>query len=83
MRRKEFCVKKGAQWQLRLTLVSSKAEGLLSPKRAFVAQFRKRREAERERLAGWVEHTMSRDAACFDSLEELLTFFTRVRGSMA
>jgi hypothetical protein len=50
----------------------------LTPHRAFVVQFSAETTIEAGRLAGRVEHVVSRQATTFHSLEALLAFFARV-----
>ena len=50
----------------------------LLPQWAFVVQFRTETDVKRSRCTGRVEHVVSGQATHFDSLEELLTFMTRV-----
>ena len=52
-------------------------EPLLSPRRAFVVQFREEMDATPPRFSGRVEHMVSGDAARFHSLEELWAFFVQ------
>lgn len=56
----------------------TKREPSLPTNRAFVVQFRVETDLERGRCAGRVEHVVSGQATHFVSLEELLTFITRV-----
>lgn len=56
----------------------SREESPLSPRRAFVVQFRVETEATREHFTGRVEHIVSGRASRFHSPEELLAFFTRI-----
>jgi hypothetical protein len=53
-------------------------ESPLSPRRAFVVQFREEREGARGRVSGRVEHMASGHATRFRSPEELWAFFTRI-----
>ena len=53
-------------------------ESLLSPRRAFVVQFREETEASRQRFTGRVEHMVSGSATRFHSSKELLAFFAQV-----
>ena len=53
-------------------------ESLLSPRRAFVVQFREETEGVPAHFAGRVEHIVSGHAARFHSPEELWAFFTRI-----
>ena len=53
-------------------------EAPLSPRRAFVVQFRERTDDARERFAGRVEHVVSGRAAHFRSPEQLTRFMRRV-----
>ena len=50
----------------------------LTPQRAFVVQFLADTEPEVDRVAGRVEHIVSRQAVHFASLEALLAFIARV-----
>jgi hypothetical protein len=50
----------------------------LSPRRAFVVQFRTETAGAQARFAGRVEHMISGHATRFHSPEELWAFFTRV-----
>lgn len=50
----------------------------LLPEWAFVVQFRTETEIEQGRWVGRVEHVVSGQATRFDTLDELLTFITRV-----
>ena len=50
----------------------------LTPQRAFVVQFLADTDPEVGRVAGRVEHVVSRQAAHFASLEALLAFIARV-----
>jgi hypothetical protein len=50
----------------------------LTPQRAFVVQFLADTDPEAGRVAGRVEHVVSRQAVHFASLEALLTFIARV-----
>jgi hypothetical protein len=50
----------------------------LLPEWAFVVQFRVETDMEHSRMEGRVEHVVSGQATRFQSLEELLTFMTRV-----
>ena len=50
----------------------------LLPEWAFVVQFRVGTDMEHGRMEGRVEHVVSGQATRFHSLEELLTFMTRV-----
>lgn len=50
----------------------------LSPQRAFVVQFRGGAEAEPVRFTGRVEHMTTGHATRFESVEDLVTFVTRV-----
>jgi len=50
----------------------------LSPQRAFVVQFRTGTGAEPGRFVGRVEHMTSGQATRFASVEDLVTFVTRV-----
>jgi hypothetical protein len=53
-------------------------EATLSPRRAFVVQFREGTGDARERFAGLVEHMVSGHAAHFSSAEQLTQFMRRV-----
>ena len=53
-------------------------EALLSPRRAFVVQFREETDTARMRFTGRVEHLVSGHATRFHSPQELLAFFTQV-----
>jgi hypothetical protein len=50
----------------------------LVPQRAFVVQFRDQTRPEQALYTGRVEHITSGHATRFGSLEELITFLTRV-----
>jgi hypothetical protein len=50
----------------------------LTPQRAFVVQFSADTTVEAGRMAGRVEHIVSRQATTFHTLEALLTFCARV-----
>lgn len=50
----------------------------LSPRRAFVVQFRAETETAQEWFAGRVEHMVSGRAVRFSSPEELWAFFKRI-----
>lgn len=54
----------------------------LLPDWAFVVQFREGTDMEHNRMEGRVEHVVSGQAVRFHSLEELLTFMTRVLTTM-
>jgi hypothetical protein len=47
-------------------------------RRAFIVQFRAETDLAQARCAGRVEHVVSGQATHFQSLEELLTFLTRI-----
>jgi hypothetical protein len=47
-------------------------------RRAFIVQFRAETDLAQARCTGRVEHVVSGQATHFQSLEELLEFFTRV-----
>ena len=49
-----------------------------APERAFVVQFGRETAVDTGRLAGRVEHVVSRQAARFQSLDELVAFMTAV-----
>ena len=53
-------------------------EALLSPRRAFVVQFREETDAAELHFTGRVEHLVSGHATRFHSPQELLAFFTQV-----
>jgi hypothetical protein len=53
-------------------------ESLLSPRRAFVVQFREETEGAQSHFTGRVEHMVSGHATRFHSPEELLAFFAQV-----
>ena len=55
-----------------------RGESPLSPRRAFVVQFREETEASRQRFTGRVEHMVSGSATRFHSSKELLAFFAQV-----
>jgi hypothetical protein len=57
-------------------------EPLLSPRRAFVIQFRAETNDLQERFAGRVEHVVSGQTTHFQSVEELLAFISRVLAGM-
>jgi hypothetical protein len=50
----------------------------LSPQRAFVVQFRAGAGAEPVRFTGRVEHMTTGQTTRFESVEDLVTFVTRV-----
>lgn len=50
----------------------------LPVRQAFVVQFRAEMDVEQGNFVGRVEHVVSGQAALFQSVDELLTFFTRV-----
>lgn len=50
----------------------------LSPRRAFVVQFRVETNVEVGQIAGRVEHVVSGQATHFQSLDELLSFIMRM-----
>jgi hypothetical protein len=50
----------------------------LTPQRAFVVQFRDQTGHKQELFTGRVEHITSGQATRFRSLDELITFLTRV-----
>jgi hypothetical protein len=50
----------------------------LSPRRAFVVQFREETEGAQSHVAGRVEHMVSGHATRFHSPDELWAFFTRI-----
>ena len=52
-------------------------ESPLSPRRAFVVQFREETDTARARFSGRVEHLVSGHATRFHSPEELLAFFVQ------
>jgi len=56
----------------------TREEPALVRRRAFVVQFRAETEFAQARCAGRVEHVVSGQATQFQSLEELLAFFTRM-----
>ncbi len=56
----------------------SQEEPLLSPRRAFVVQFREEADVGRTRFRGRVEHLVSGRAMRFHSPEELLAFLAEV-----
>ena len=58
--------------------VESVEEAPLSPRRAFVVQFRESADEAHERFAGRVEHVVSGRAAHFRSPEQLTRFMRRV-----
>ena len=53
-------------------------EALLSPRRAFVVQFREETDAAQIHFTGRVEHLVSGHATRFHSPQDLLAFFTQV-----
>jgi len=53
-------------------------EPVLVARRAFVVQFRAETEFVQARCTGRVEHVVSGPATHFQSVEELLAFFTRI-----
>jgi len=56
----------------------AKNQPALPARRAFVVQLHAEARVERSHFKGRVEHIVSHQAAHFESLEELLTFITRV-----
>ena len=58
--------------------MTPRPEHPLSPHRAFVVQFRAETDITQARVEGRVEHVVSGQATHFQSLEELLAFFTRI-----
>src|SRR5262245_17975232 len=56
----------------------SPEESPLSPRRAFVVQFREETEGAQGHFAGRVEHIVSGHAARFHSPAALMAFFTRI-----
>jgi hypothetical protein len=50
----------------------------LPSNRAFVVQFHAEADIAKERFTGRVEHIVSYQATCFDSLAALVTFMARV-----
>lgn len=56
----------------------AKNQPSLPARRAFVVQFHAEARVERGHFKGRVEHVVSHQAMHFESLEELLTFITRV-----
>jgi len=56
----------------------NREESLLSPRRAFVVQFRVETGTAPERFTGRVEHIVSGHATRFHSPQELLAFFSQV-----
>lgn len=67
----QYCVSYGE-------VPGNQEESLLSPRRAFVVQFRKEPEGVEGHFTGRVEHMVSGHAARFHSPQELLAFFTQV-----
>ena len=61
---------------------AGEAEQLLSPRRAFVVQFREEMDATPGRCGGRVEHIVSGHATRFSSREELWMFFSRILSSV-
>jgi hypothetical protein len=57
-------------------------EAPLSPRRAFVVQFRKGTGDARDRFAGRVEHMVSGHAAHFHTPQQLTRFLRRVLGAL-
>jgi hypothetical protein len=57
-------------------------ESPLSPRRAFVVQFRAETAMEQWRFVGRVEHVVSGQATHFHSLEELLAFMAHILASV-
>ena len=53
-------------------------EPALAARRAFVVQFRAETDLAQARCAGRVEHVVSGQATHFQSIEEMLTFFTQI-----
>ena len=56
----------------------TKNQPSLPARRAFVVQVHAEAQVERGHFKGRVEHVVSHQAAHFESLEELVTFITRV-----
>jgi len=56
----------------------AEAPSALSPRRAFVVQFRAETDMAQGRCTGRVEHVVSGQATRFVSLEELLAFMAQV-----
>ena len=56
----------------------NREESLLSPRRAFVVQFREETDAAQIHFTGRVEHLVSGHATRFHSPQDLLAFFTQV-----
>jgi len=56
----------------------AKNQPSLPARRAFVVQVHAEAQVERGHFKGRVEHVVSHQAAHFESLEELVTFITRV-----
>ncbi len=54
----------------------------LTPRHAFVVQFRAETDIAAGHLAGRAEHIVTGQAASFESLEILLAFFTRILRGM-
>jgi hypothetical protein len=78
----ERLVKTKAQPQKPQARVTPEAEGLLSPARAFVVQFREQTEAAGTSFTGRVEHMITGHAARFESPKELLAFLVRVLSTL-
>jgi len=57
-------------------------EATLSPRRAFVVQFREGTGDARDRFAGRVEHMVSGRAAHFRCAQQLTRFMRRVLGAL-
>ena len=60
----------------------TREEPALVRRRAFVVQFRAETDLAHARCSGRVEHVVSGQASQFQSLEELLAFFTRILTAM-
>ena len=58
----------------------TKTQPSLPARRAFVVQIHAEAQLEQGHFKGRVEHVVSRQAAHFESLEELVAFITRLVG---
>ena len=67
-----------ARWTPQSEAPGTPQESLLSPRRAFVVQFRMETDVARDHFAGRVEHMISGHAARFHSPEELVAFIRQV-----
>lgn len=62
--------------------LGAQAEPPLSPRRAFVVQFREEMGTTQERFSGRVEHMTSGHATRFHSPEELMAFFSKILSNL-